>query len=366
MNTERQQDAKIIGKNISIYLSQKGKTQQSMANALEVDISTISTWVNGRRIPRLEALKKIAEYLEVPLVALLTAEDAQATEQLLEQYYYKRTQPDRPQQNKETLEAMQQFGRNISELLKQQGKEQKDLANALGVGEGAVSSWVHGRRFPRIKHIKQICQFLEIPQSALLDSEFFENPGERAGNCLFENIRRRRQELDMTQQELAEKCGYIGHSSIAKIENGDADITSSKIVMFADALKTTPAELMRETRTEGMMSKIRRSNLEEMYDVLQIAADRIRINPKYRAFFKAAAEVNPDDIDCITRTIKRISQRHPSDQQEEQDSVFQSMADKIRSNPAYIDLFRAIANAHADDIEPVMGLIKKNQIKEIF
>ena len=27
-----------------------------------------------------------------------------------------------------------------------------------------------------------------------------------------------------------------------------------------------------------MMSQIRRSNLEEMYDVLQMAADRIRVN----------------------------------------------------------------------------------------
>lgn len=42
MNTERQQDAKIIGKNISIYLSQKGKSQQSMADALEKMYSAFS------------------------------------------------------------------------------------------------------------------------------------------------------------------------------------------------------------------------------------------------------------------------------------------------------------------------------------
>ena len=61
---------------------------------------------------------------------------------------------------------------------------------------------------------------------------------------LHENIRARRVALNMTQQELAKKLGYKSTSTIAKIESGENDIPQAKIVAFAAALDTTPAELM--------------------------------------------------------------------------------------------------------------------------
>lgn len=72
---------------------------------------------------------------------------------------------------------------------------------------------------------------------------------------LYSNIKRRRTELGMTQDELAKKMGYSEKSMISKIENGKIDLPQSKIVEFANALGTTPSILMgwREDRTE--MSK---------------------------------------------------------------------------------------------------------------
>lgn len=61
---------------------------------------------------------------------------------------------------------------------------------------------------------------------------------------LYRNIRKRRESLGYTQQELAEKTGYKDRTSIAKIESGKIDLPQSKILAFADALKTTPSELM--------------------------------------------------------------------------------------------------------------------------
>lgn len=61
---------------------------------------------------------------------------------------------------------------------------------------------------------------------------------------LYENIKNRREELGMSQQELADKTGYTSRSSIAKIEAGERDIPQSKIISFADALSTTPSSLM--------------------------------------------------------------------------------------------------------------------------
>ena len=57
-------------------------------------------------------------------------------------------------------------------------------------------------------------------------------------------IRERREELGMSQDELAAKMGYKSRSTIAKIEKGVNDVVQSNIVKFAEVLSTTPAYLM--------------------------------------------------------------------------------------------------------------------------
>ncbi|MEY8536236.1 helix-turn-helix transcriptional regulator [Blautia pseudococcoides] len=57
-------------------------------------------------------------------------------------------------------------------------------------------------------------------------------------------IRYKREELGLTQEELAKMLGYRNKSTIAKIENGTNDIIQSKVVEFASVLHTTVAYLM--------------------------------------------------------------------------------------------------------------------------
>lgn len=61
---------------------------------------------------------------------------------------------------------------------------------------------------------------------------------------LYRNIKKQRQQLNLTQTELAQKLGYADKSMIAKIEKGQVDLPHSKIIAFADALETTPGLLM--------------------------------------------------------------------------------------------------------------------------
>lgn len=61
---------------------------------------------------------------------------------------------------------------------------------------------------------------------------------------LYKRIRSRREELGMSQSELARRLGYKDRSTIAKIEAGINDITQTKIEAFAKALNTTASELM--------------------------------------------------------------------------------------------------------------------------
>lgn len=57
------------------------------------------------------------------------------------------------------------------------------------------------------------------------------------------NIKKRREELGMSQRDLAYKCGYSDHTTIAKMEKGLVDITIKRLKQIADALDTTPLEL---------------------------------------------------------------------------------------------------------------------------
>lgn len=61
---------------------------------------------------------------------------------------------------------------------------------------------------------------------------------------LYKNIKRRRQQLKMTQTDLALKMGYADKSMIAKIEKGNVDLPQSRILAFANVLETTLGELM--------------------------------------------------------------------------------------------------------------------------
>ena len=62
-------------------------------------------------------------------------------------------------------------------------------------------------------------------------------------NALGEAIRRRREEIGLTQDQLARKLGYKSRSTINKIEKGINDVTQTKIEQFAVALDTTPERL---------------------------------------------------------------------------------------------------------------------------
>ena len=59
-----------------------------------------------------------------------------------------------------------------------------------------------------------------------------------------ERVRARREQLDMTQDELAKKLGYKSRSSVNKIELDQRNMKQSQIVSLANALQTTPGYLM--------------------------------------------------------------------------------------------------------------------------
>ena len=82
-------------------------------------------------------------------------------------------------------------------------------------------------------------------------------------------IKKRREELKLTQEELAEKLGYKSRSSINKIESGINELPQSKIVEFAKVLKTTPSYLM------GWEDEHFNNTIEYFVDTSVLTADEL-------------------------------------------------------------------------------------------
>ena len=61
---------------------------------------------------------------------------------------------------------------------------------------------------------------------------------------MYDRIKKLRNSLGWSQEELAKKVGYADKTSIAKIEAGKVDLPQSKIVAFSRALSTTTSYLM--------------------------------------------------------------------------------------------------------------------------
>lgn len=124
---------------------------------------------------------------------------------------------------------------------------------------------------------------------------------------LYENIRTRRKELKMTQQELAEKIGYSDRSSIAKIESGGVDLSQSKIMQIAKALEITPGELMGDVEYTDVLAEGQQTPQYYEDEVVQAVTDRLRTNPEYGVMFKAASNVEPEEVDFVTQFIEKLS-----------------------------------------------------------
>lgn len=112
---------------------------------------------------------------------------------------------------------------------------------------------------------------------------------------LYDNIKTLRENLKMSQDELAKKVGYKDRTSIAKIESGKVDLSQSKIFAFAKALNTTPEELM------GL----------KYYEDREVSeyAQAVKDNPNLRLLFDASKNMSKDDIEFVINTIEMLKKR---------------------------------------------------------
>ena len=119
-----------------------------------------------------------------------------------------------------------------------------------------------------------------------------------------DKIKKRRLELGMSQQELAEAMGYTSKSTINKIELGKNDVTQTKVMKFANVLKTTPAYLMDWEEDDNLGDY--EANIEYLsknYPDLVDLYNEIHENEQLVILFDKARKLEPQDLAQILKII---------------------------------------------------------------
>ena len=61
----------IFSRNLNYWMQVRGKTQIDFVNDLDINKSAISSWCNGTRIPKMNTINSLAQYLHIELSDLL-------------------------------------------------------------------------------------------------------------------------------------------------------------------------------------------------------------------------------------------------------------------------------------------------------
>lgn len=111
-----------------------------------------------------------------------------------------------------------------------------------------------------------------------------------------DRIKERRLKLSMSQSRLAELTGYKDKTAISHIEAGRIDLPQSKLILIADALKTTPAELL-----DG-------GGHYEKSETLALA-QQLMDNDELHALFRAAKDSDPEDIEAVYNMLLALKRK---------------------------------------------------------
>lgn len=115
-------------------------------------------------------------------------------------------------------------------------------------------------------------------------------------------IRQRREQLGMTQDQLAQRAGYKSRTSINKIELGVQSVTQKKIKPVADALLTTPEYIMdwkNETTSDFLPKNVIPIEKRAVPMIGNVACgEPIIANQEFQSYVEIGANIN---CDCCLR-----------------------------------------------------------------
>ena len=111
-----------------------------------------------------------------------------------------------------------QVVRRMVELIRKQGKKEKDLTDYLGISPGTMSKWKYDGSFVYMKHMEEICEFLDTTPNYLFygpaDEEERLTPAEK------DMIMEYRKLDDGRKKCIREMLKYLSEGGVKRKKNG--------------------------------------------------------------------------------------------------------------------------------------------------
>lgn len=87
------------------------------------------------------------------------------------------------------------FAKNLRKYMLQSGKNQKELAEVVGVSAPTFNEWINGKKYPRIDKIQKLADYFGILKSDLIEEKLTEEK-EKDNDILADIIVRMRMDQD--------------------------------------------------------------------------------------------------------------------------------------------------------------------------
>lgn len=131
------------------------------------------------------------------------------------------------------------FGDKVKTRRLELGWTQEELASRMGYkSKSTINKIELGINTVPMQKVAKFAAALGTTSAYLMELD------NESSSDIYDRIRRRREQLGMSQEELASKIGYKDRTAVSKMENGQRQIKQSMIVKLAAALDTTPSYLM--------------------------------------------------------------------------------------------------------------------------
>ncbi len=146
----------MLGKQLKLLRESRQKSQQEVCSALNIEQSTLANYENGKRIPKIEILIKIAEYYQCSVDFLLGIEKSGGKD-------FSDFQVD-------NSEFAFDFKTRVRDLLAEQKLSEDDFMKMTGFSKDEKDSYLYGNKLPTIEDLIKIAGVLSVSTDYLLDT----------------------------------------------------------------------------------------------------------------------------------------------------------------------------------------------------
>lgn len=146
--TKSTESRRVLADNLKYFMNLHGKTRTEVCNDLKIRYSVLSSWLSATNYPRIDKIEQLAQYFNLNKSDLIES----------------------PKEERCNLMSSKEiFAKNLKRLMDEYGKNQKEMAELIGISPTAINDWLLCKKYPRMDKIEMLAYHFGISKSDLID-----------------------------------------------------------------------------------------------------------------------------------------------------------------------------------------------------